>query len=157
MKTFLYLAFTVTVWAICSAITIRAQTTVYYGYDACGNRISRTITLPSQKSAKIDSSALSKTGETANTQAEVFQDNLGEQKVLIYPNPTRGAVKVEIQGTEAGGKASLYLYSFTGRLLIGPTAVSGSNTVDLTTYPVGTYVLKIVSGDKTSEWKIIKE
>jgi hypothetical protein len=122
-----------------------AQTTVYYQYDDAGNRIHRGI-IPLQ-SARPDSS----------NQKKVFEDDLGNKKVLIYPNPTHGQLQIELQGFDKEIKTNLFLYNLSGTLLTSKSITNSSEIIDLSTNPVGMYILKIVWGDKTSEWKIIKE
>jgi Secretion system C-terminal sorting domain len=124
-----------------------AQTTVYYKYDDAGNRIERNI-VPLQ-SARPDSSD--------QNEKKVFEDDLGNKKVLIYPNPTRGQLQIELIGYDKETKTNLFLYNLSGALLMSKSITNSSEIIDLSTYPVGMYILKIVWGDKTSEWKIIKE
>lgn len=133
--------------------SISAQTPVYYFYDGAGNRFFRTIEL---KSAKVDSSNLSQ-GISESMKPEVLQDNLGDMKILIYPNPTRGQLKIDIEGYQEETNTGLYLYNISGGLLFSKCPANNSMVVDLSDYPVGTYILKIVLGDKKSEWKILKE
>jgi len=129
--------------------TAFAQTTISYLYDDAGNRIERKIVLNTslERSAKVD---------TIKTK-EVFKDNLGDSKVLIYPNPTRGRLLVEISGYDKTSKTGLYLYDLSGSVILSKSPVTGSDQLDLSPFSIGTYVLKIVLGDKVSEWKIIKE
>ncbi len=101
------------------------------------------------KSAKIDS--------VANKQKEVFQDNLGDKKILIYPNPTQGQLKVDIEGYQEEPNSGLYLYNLSGNLITSKSPANSSTVLDLSPYPVGSYILKIIIGDKKTEWKIIKE
>ena len=76
--------------------------------------------------------------QSFNDQNERYEDNADGQKVIIYPNPTKGQLKIEIQGDEQITNALIYLYDLSG-------------------YSPGTYILKIIMGGKTSEWKIVKE
>jgi hypothetical protein len=123
---------------------------VQYTYDAIGRRIGRNvITL---KSAHDFTQR-----DSAYVAQESFNENLGAQKVIIYPNPTRGQLKVDIQADEKETNMALYLYDLSGKLLISKKPANNSTLLDLSGYSTGTYLLKILIGDKTSEWKIIKE
>ena len=119
---------------------------MYYYYDDAGNRIQRNIV--TLQSAKPDSSDQNK---------KVFEDDLGNKKVLIYPNPTRGQLQIELIGYDKETKTNLFLYNLSGALLMSKSITNSSEIIDLSIYTVGMYILKIVWGDKTSEWKIIKE
>jgi len=123
--------------------------TISYGYDDAGHRISRKIiTLKSAKVSEVTSTAKNN---------EVYEENLGEQKIFIFPNPTRGELKVEISGYEKSTQTALYLYSLSGTLLLNKTSTNSFMTLDLSTYPIGTYILKIILDNNLKEWKIVKE
>jgi len=127
-----------------------------YSYNTSGERISRTIQKVLLKSANnyIRDSALF--NQTINDQNESYEDNVDGKKVIIYPNPTQGQLKIEIQGYEQTS-AIVYLYDLSGKLLINKKQFDSSIPLDLSSFTNGTYILKIVMGDKTSEWKILKE
>jgi hypothetical protein len=121
---------------------------ISYGYDAAGNRILRVIKFPALKSAPADD---------FGQDNPKFEEKLGNQQILIYPNPTSGNVTIEIKGGEADVKTSVNLFDLYGKLLVSKTTMDTSIPVDLTGYPSGAYILKISVGDKVSDWKILKE
>jgi len=131
-----------------------AQTPVYYGHDAAGNRKVRSITLSETKSAKADTSSSRKVN---GSKTEIFSDNLGDIKIVIYPNPTQGQLKLVLEGYQENANSGLYLYNLSGSLVKSKSPVKSSNELSLSGYPIGTYILKIVVGDKKIEWRIIKE
>jgi len=128
---------------------------IQYTYDAIGRRTSRNVIV--LKSASYISTKDSVGLEQAFVPGETYEENLGNQKVIIYPNPTQGQLLVEIQGYEKETNTALYLFDLSGKLLISRKPANSTMPLDLSGYSVGTYVLKIVLGDKTSEWKIMKE
>jgi len=139
---------------------------VQYSYNATGKRINRklqTITLKSanfiasRDSAGMNVPVDSATIYAANHENEMFEDNLGEQKVIIYPNPTKGQLKIEIQGYAAETGAVIYLYNLQGTMLINKKPATSPIPLDLSGFSSGTYILKIMLGNQTSEWKIVKE
>jgi hypothetical protein len=152
MNHFLQLSIVTIIYAAISFNIASAQTKIKYGYDNSGNRKSRNIIV--MQSAIADSAG---TLQKSAPQKQVFMDNVGEQKVLIYPNPTRGQLSVEIQGANEETKIELYLYSLSGNLLVSISPASSSTPIDLTKHPIGTYILKVKVGSKTSEWKVVKE
>ena len=126
----------------------KAQTTFSFGYDASGNRLTRTITLKSALITK-DSVELKK--------ALIPQDDLiGQHKIRIYPNPTKGLLGVEVQNI-GENTANLQIYSLGGSLLQQVRLVSEYADIDLSRHPAGIYLLKIIVGNKNAVWKIIKE
>jgi hypothetical protein len=130
---------------------------VRYTYDASGNRVSRAkvINMPSKAKSSVGESA---TEETATAEAPKFEDILAEMKITIYPNPTKGMLRVDITGGEIPGDAKIYIYNLFGNLIRQVNGISGSNTVDISPQPPGTYIMRIViDKDHVSSWKIIKE
>ncbi|MDP4272681.1 MAG: T9SS type A sorting domain-containing protein [Bacteroidota bacterium] len=159
MKTFIpILIFFPIIYSLFDINHINARTkinydcdTISYMYDNAGNRVLRTITLPKKKSALV-----AKT-DTSNTKKQMFEEKLGQQKILIYPNPTKGNLTVEIQGYDKEKNSALYLFNISGKILISQKTVNSNMSLDLSNYQAGDYILKIILGNKISTWKIIKE
>ena len=80
-----------------------------------------------------------------------------DQKVKIFPNPTKGQLQTELSGFDFTKKTGIYVYSPTGSLIIQKVPASPSDMIDLSSYPAGIYIMRIIIGDKVSEWKILKE
>jgi len=119
---------------------------ISYDYDFAGNRISRKVVpLPPQGAKK------------QVTDSVVVEDILGERNILVYPNPTKGALGVEITGGDWDEDIRLILYSGQGVMLYNANAQQGVNPVDMTAYPKGWYILRIQAGEKRKEFKVIKE
>jgi len=128
-------------------ILLKAQT-IEYTYDQAGNRTGRiVIPLTSQPSKK----------HTYQTDSVIVKDKLGEREVKIYPNPTRGALGVEIYGGNSTDALTLMLYNGQGKLLYSANAAEGLNSLDMSAYPSGWYILQFQSGVIKKEYKIIKE
>jgi len=133
---------------ICST-SLLSQTTIKYSYNNAGHRVARhVITL---------ASADDTTQSASRDKQETFEETVGEQKVIIYPNPTQGELTVEIQGNTENAETNIYLYSLSGTLLTRKNSTGSTTTLDLSAYPAGTYVLKVMLNGKVSEWKIVKK
>jgi len=132
---------------------------VVYTYDLAGNQTSRNqITLKSTSYIeKRDSVGLGQSGKDGNVEGLIFEENLGDKKVTITPNPTKGALNISVNGYKDGLLVSFYVYNLSGKLLMTRTNLSSSFLVDLTQYPKGTYILKLALGNNVSNWKIIRE
>ena len=87
----------------------------------------------------------------------IYEEKLSETKVTIYPNPTRGMLKVDISGVEKFENARISLYDLTGTLMQQWGSISQSNAVDISDRTPGMYIMQIVYNGNTSSWKIIKE
>lgn len=129
-----------------SPLMLKAQTPHSFGYDNSGNRISRNVLL--MKSATVP-------GEDVASQASL-NDLIGEREIKIYPNPTKGQLKIEIPNTEEI-QAVLSIYSMTGALVKSTKATSTNTTIDLSGQLPGVYNLVIQIGELSSNWKIIKD
>ena len=64
---------------------------IKYTYDNAGNRLTR------QKEIVIQTR-----GALSDDEGEpsIYEEKLSETKVTIYPNPTRGILKIDISGVE---------------------------------------------------------
>ena len=136
--------------ALLTGISGFSQTKVFkYNYDASGNRIERQfITLKSARIASSDGNKLEK---------EVFEGLLGEGELKIYPNPTKGMLRVEIPLNVLEEQVFLRVYNMQGTLVADQLVSGETSFVDLGSRPSGLYIMKISSGMMVSEWKIVKE
>ena len=133
---------------------------VSYSYDDAGNRIQRTIFLSNQQSSSSGDDtprSRAEVKETDISEMPRYEDMLGERKVVIYPNPTRGMLQIEFQGYGEMKDARIILYNMQVRLLLQVNNIESYTTLDLTPYPAGAYILHLMEGMKRSEWKIIKQ
>lgn len=120
-----------------------------FWYDASGNRISRkTITLAKSESGISDDKTKS---------IDPISDEVGETSILIYPNPTKGLITIEIQGMEESKGDIINLYDQNGRLVRVLKNLSYSNTLDLSGLQTGVYFMVVRLGNNTTKWSIIKE
>lgn len=124
------------------------DTTFVFSYDASGNRTERVIDLT--KSAEITASS-----STANEE-KLFEAELVNLEIRIYPNPTKGVLKVEIPGI-GDIKPTLVVYNLQGKQLVHKTVSNQISTINLSGHPAGMYIMKIVNGQESLDWKIIKD
>lgn len=139
MKFFIFLFFT-------GVLQLQAQQyQTDYTYDLSGNVISRkTITLNSTRSI-VDS---------LPTVKRAFEDITTNTR--IYPNPTKGFLKIEILDQGLKDDVNVLVYDLAGRLLIRAKIENSQVELDLSSYQNGTYILRLIRNEERSEWKIIK-
>ena len=125
-----------------------AQNKIKYTYDDAGNRLTRKKEIVVQTRGVLSDDE----GEPS-----IYEEKLSETKVTIYPNPTRGMLKVDISGVEKFENARISLYDLTGKLLQQWAGISQSNEIDLSERTPGMYIMQIVYNGNASSWKIIKE
>lgn len=145
-----FLPLPTTIVAILLCTFVAKSQTISYAYDNAGNRISRTIVLASTQQAN-------RANSVQRPDSTVLKENIGDRNITLFPNPTRGALGVNIQGGDPKEKIMIYLYSGNGHQLYSTQAIIGLNTVDMTTFTPGWYILRVVAGNEKREYKIIKE
>lgn len=120
---------------------------ITYNYDDAGNRISR------QKEIVIDT----RFSITENPISEKsYEDSLSTAKIVIYPNPTYGQLRIDIIGCSSFEGSFISLLNLSGQQLKKWDELSESVTIDITEYKPATYLLKISVAESVSTWKIIK-
>ena len=107
-----------------------AQNKIKYTYDDAGNRLTR------KKEIVVQTRGALNNGE----EPSVYEEELSETKVTIYPNPTKGMLKVDISGVEKFENARISLYDLTGKLLQQWAGISQSNEIDLSERTPGMYI-----------------
>lgn len=128
---------------------------VEYLYNKNGARISRkVIVMPrnlQRQSLEIDSSH--------DEDKPLITDILEKCKIRIYPNPTKGVLKIEIvpEGNITLPNIGLILYDNLGKTLLRKEYTDISVVLEITDYPTGWYVLELISGNSKKQYKIIKE
>ena len=126
---------------------LHAQT-VSYSYDQAGNRISR-ITI------NVGPTMTKRNTETTDT--VLGKDVLGKLEVKIFPNPTKGALGVDLTGINPDIITRISVYGGQGAQLYNAVAIEGLNPLDFSKYPEGWYILRIEAGTERKEYKIIKQ
>lgn len=133
-------------FATLSTVFVNAQT-IEYAYDMAGNRISRkVVTMP--QGVKHD---------YHTSDSVVVTETIGERAISVYPNPTKGQLSVEISGGSSEDAIQLTVYDGQGKILITKKAEQGRTPLEMTTYPAGWYILRVTGGDKSKEFKIVKQ
>lgn len=149
MKRRYYLQAVLLIVVLAASLPALAQTKVFeYTYDASGNRTQREFI--QLKSATVPG------GAGLSEQQEILEDALGDRGIKIYPNPTRGKITVSISGLEKE-PARVLVFSPQGRLIADKKFTGPENTVDLSAQPAGMYLMKIMVGELSTDWKIIKD
>jgi len=124
-----------------------AQTKICYSYDNAGNRTNRIICLKS----------IATQADSVNIPKTPITENQGEMEITLYPNPTKGQLTVKITNMPDNTTGEITLHDLTGRLMIRQNSIQELTLLDISSQPIGIYVLRIRAGDKVSEWKVIKE
>jgi hypothetical protein len=126
-----------------SAVVHSHAQTVGFTYDLDGNMTHRKVLTVTRVKASVE-------------ETKPIFDEIGEQKVTIYPNPTRGHFQVEVTLLDEKLKNYFTLYSLSGTLLQQKKISNGLTDINISNYSSGTYLLDVFLGEKVSRWKVIK-
>ena len=143
-----------------SSITLLAQTSVEFLYDAAGNRTSRSIELPpvSQPGdTTLKSGVESDVPKNQAAYEQVITTQSGETSINIYPNPNGGKFTVEISELVEHTPARLQLRDLAGTTIVQKSISTRITDIDISSQPPGTYMLLLHIGKQTSTWKIVKQ
>ena len=128
-----------------------SQNAIRFAYDALGNRVKREIVLQNSDVVKRNMSSEEKKEDN------FYSDMLSEKQIRIWPNPTEGHLKVEIQGLAPEEKACLRITSRSGAVVNVKETTSPVSELDLSHCINGIYLLHIATGRQETTWKIIKK
>lgn len=87
----------------------------------------------------------------------VASEMLSDKTIRIYPNPTKGMLKIEISGWSEQDSGSITVFNTNGARLVSTPLSNPATTVDITGCTPGIYLMLVRINDKESTWKIIKE
>lgn len=129
---------------ICAMPYIASAQSVKYSYDNAGNRIKREIVMKTKSPYEV------------STTTECFSEKLSEKEIRIYPNPTKGRLKIEIAGYENSDRCILRILNVSGQQILSTHANSACTELDISSKANGIYILYISLNNKETTWKIIK-
>lgn len=137
--------------ALAGGVACQAQNaTVSYAYDACGNRIQRTLGFK-----KADRNGGSSDEDGKGWQASVI-DTFGLAGLSLYPNPTEGRFSLAFTETPPAS-VQARLCTAGGAVIETREVTNAVEEFDLTDKAAGIYLLRLESGGETKTWKIIKK
>jgi hypothetical protein len=152
IKIFNYLRYCVFLFLLtASANTLNAQSTIYYGYDANGNRTSRVLKVQDLGKGTIDFPIDEK---------EIKEEEItpGDSEVVthIYPNPTSGKLTVKIENCPEQSSGEYIVYTLKGNKLKQAELNIPEAEINMQDLPDGVYILLIKLNGISNNYKIIK-
>lgn len=130
---------------------LKAQSfTAHYTYDANGNRRIATVIYLSA----------SRTSASPTVKDELKIDPAANLSISIYPNPTQGDLRIELAGATPeqfnAPSNSIKVWDMQGRLLLSVNTLGATNSVDLSRFGNGTYIMQLFFNGKVKDYKIVK-
>ena len=133
-----------------------------FEHDAAGNmvrcyvvRLEQPKNEQKSKTETLDHQQIASSTAAQSAAPEPVEVQRGERTVRIYPNPTRGQLRVEVKGD---GQAYTYRLLSMGGAAIAQGQHDGSSPLplDLSAHPDGVYLLQLIWPDDRCTYKIIK-
>ena len=93
----------------------------------------------------------------AATDPQPVKASVSGSSMILYPNPTRGDVTLEIRGGETPGKVTVEIYALHGERLF-TAALTGERKHQFATggLPAGIYFVRVTTGEGTQTMRLIK-
>jgi len=129
---------------------------VEYGYDNNGNRISRILVVSQLKSASIKFPVSDPSNLKLADDTKTIEPDAGELKAIIYPNPNKGLLKINISNMPQNPVTELRLYNLSGTELMVKRNFDSYSEIDINEYKDGVYILRIKINDNLFDWKVVK-
>ncbi|WP_347219022.1 T9SS type A sorting domain-containing protein [Chryseobacterium sp.] len=91
--------------------------------------------------------------ENINKKMETEIERQTDTKTVIFPNPTKGMIKIRT----ANKIEELYIYDLAGKIIQRKENLEeGKNTIDMTSYPQGIYLIRVRINNNWETFKVIK-
>ena len=74
----------------------------------------------------------------------------------VFPNPVEGVFTITLESTP-GLNATAGIYNVNGKMVLQQTLNSSTSTIDLSGYPAGMYLVRLIADGVSYEEKILKE
>lgn len=88
---------------------------------------------------------------------EISLEPISERSIKVYPNPTNGIFSIDISSIEREIKY-IQVYDISGSIIHSTkNGFENNEQIDLTKYPAGVYIIKILAGEEYYFNKIIKQ
>jgi hypothetical protein len=119
-------------------------------YDESGNRILREAQIVQLKSGS------SVSADYEHYQESVLVKELSDRTIKIYPNPTKGSIKISISES-LNDSPRVIVYNTSGQVLVDMHIEGTESEINLSRQCPGIYLLRIIINGRSSEWKVLKE
>lgn len=123
-----------------------AQYCLSMKYDKNGNRIEKAVSRNDDKE---------ETKDIDNVISYEISENELEDIISVYPNPNQGYFDIKVSETEKQTSMEMKLYNNVG-VLLKTKRFTNNVSIDISDYPSGTYILKIVKDNMVCNKIVVK-
>lgn len=132
----------------CLSFICPAQTNIEFSYDASGNRYSRAVITSGSVTSQTDSLI-------ATLMKDPSEYHVGGNQVMISYKAEEKMIQVDFSFSTGQG-AIIELNRSDGKQIMKKAGASSENKIDLSNYPLGSYLLTISIGEEKKTWKITR-
>lgn len=129
---------------------------IFYTYDANGNRTKRELVVGQLKSATIKFPISDPSNLKWADNTKIIEPDAGELTAIVYPNPNKGLLKINISNMPQNPMTELRLYNLSGTELMVKRNFDSYSEIYINEYKDGVYILRIKINDKLFDWKVVK-
>ena len=148
MKT-IFTAFILVVAGLLTGNTCAGQSTIGFGYDASGNRITRSVV--------TSLSAAARTGVAVPDRLTLpLETRVGGQPVQLSYQEKERIVHIGFPVLD-GHKIIISIRNLEGRRIFQEPGSARGNQIDLSGKPAGPYLLTIRAGSEEKKWTIVRK
>ena len=91
-----------------------------------------------------------------NSIEEKISNSNSIQKPTIYPNPFTNEIRLKLNSSNVESY-SVYVYNVLGKRIYSSIELNNETTINLKTYPKGTYIIKLKTEDFIYTERVVKE
>jgi hypothetical protein len=129
---------------------------ISYSYDENGNRTDRHIIVLTQNKSLIPPDSTNNSNDTTLAQNKTINASFSGNKILIYPNPAKYYITVDIENISEQ-QTEINICDVFGKAIEQIPITENHTLIDFSQKATGTYLLKLTINNKSEIWKIIKE
>ena len=114
------------------------------------------------KTGIVDNNVIARNNDSENilNQPNIIAFNNVSERIFVYPNPARDMLNVDIfsYNGENADNSAIEIYDMTGRKLYGKTGLTSRNSIDISEFVTGIYIVRLLIGNNDIvNYKIIKK
>ena len=109
---------------------------------------------PAQGKAYYRLMSVDNDSRSAYSQVIALNISCSKGSVLVYPNPARDVLNVNITGADAKGTMAT-LFNVTGQTVLNKNLSNGSNQLDISRLARGVYQLRLINNSGTENIKVV--
>ena len=83
-------------------------------------------------------------------------NDLQANKIKVFPNPTSNTLNIELP-SDMKTTVNIELYTLDSKMVLHQQATNTVNTIDMSNFPQGIYMLKVITNDGTQVMRVVKE